>query len=153
MFKHSLYRRHPSGQQSHMLMATLSLTPRATSIPLGKLRFSIINQGFAHSMLIWWNIHTMHAKPLGWGSRLWPRRWRSKSPIMSRVLAATMMHILCEYGECSLNCPGVFALTRCYDLEGQRHDLDRWTGFLLVPWCISGVNMVNVAQIILELSR
>ena len=43
---------------------------------------------------------------------------------MNRVLAATMMHILCEYGESSLNGLGVIALTRCYDLEGQGHDLE-----------------------------
>ena len=42
---------------------------------------------------------------------------------MTRVLACTMMHILFEYGECSLNCAGVIALTRSYDLEGQGHDL------------------------------
>ena len=41
---------------------------------------------------------------------------------MNRVLAATMMHILCEYGGSSMNGLGVIAL-RCYDLEGQGHDL------------------------------
>ena len=43
---------------------------------------------------------------------------------MNWLLAPTMMHILCEYGECSLNYSGVIALTRCCDLEGQGHHLD-----------------------------
>ena len=42
---------------------------------------------------------------------------------MNRVLAPTMMHIWCEYGECSLNHSGVIALTSSYDFEGQGHDL------------------------------
>ena len=39
--------------------------------------------------------------------------------IMNRVLAHNMMHNRCKYGECSLNRSGVFALTNCFDLEGQ----------------------------------
>ena len=59
---------------------------------------------------------------------------------MNSVLATTMVHILCEYGESSLNCLGLIMLTRCYDLEDQGHDLEDegqghsyWTGFLPVP--------------------
>ena len=43
---------------------------------------------------------------------------------MNWDLAHTMMHTWCEYGECSLNRSGVVRLTRCYDLEGEGHDLE-----------------------------
>ncbi len=43
---------------------------------------------------------------------------------MTWVLARAMMHIWCEYGECSLNGAGVIALTSSYSLEGQGHDLE-----------------------------
>ena len=108
-----------------------------------------------------WKIYMQCMRnPWAGGSKSWPQRWRSNSPIMNTVLAANMIHILCEYGECSLNCIGVIMLTRRYDLEGQGHALEDegqghpyWTGFLPVPCCIFSANMVNVAWIIPELSH
>ena len=70
----------------------------------------------------WWLaicicIHATHEKLFSWGSR-------SRSSIMNRVLVPTMMHMWCEYGECSLKHFRLITLTRCYDLEGQGHDLE-----------------------------
>ncbi len=65
------------------------------------------------------NIHAMHEKPLGRGSRLWPWRWRSRSLIMNRVLAHTIMHSWYEYGKCSLNRSGVITLTRWWRRQTQ----------------------------------
>ena len=44
--------------------------------------------------------------------------------IKYRVLAPTMMHIWCEYGEYRLNHSGDITLTSCFDLDGQGHDLE-----------------------------
>ena len=41
---------------------------------------------------------------------------------MNRVLAPTIMHTWCEYGECLY--PGVIRPTRCFDLEDQGRDLE-----------------------------
>ncbi len=40
---------------------------------------------------------------------------------MNSFLARTMIHIWCEYGECSLNRSGVMTLTSCYDLAFKRN--------------------------------
>ena len=59
---------------------------------------------------------------------------------MIRVLAHTMMHIWCEYGECNLNRSGVITLTRYNDFEDQGHELEDEG-----QYHPSGANMVNVA--------
>ena len=62
-----------------------------------------------------------------------PRKSRSRSCLINKVLAPTMMHILCEYDEYSLKRSGVIASTRCYDLEGEGHDLEDGLGSALAP--------------------
>ncbi len=60
-------------------------------------------------------------------------------------LAPTMLHIWCELCECGLNHSQVM-LTKCHDLEGRGHDLERddhslnssFISTLMNKWCIFG---------------
>ena len=45
------------------------------------------------------------------------RKVKVTHKLMKRVLTPTMMHIWCEYGECSLKCSGLIVLTSVMTLK------------------------------------
>ena len=118
-------------------------------------RSPIIDRVLAHTVMHIWceygecslkSFWSYHANKVlqPWRSRSWPWRWRPRPPMMNRFLAHTMMHIWCEYGECSLSGSWIIVLTRCYNLKGRGHDLT-----VMHIWCEYGECSLNHSGVIM----